>query len=79
MFSVFLIVNNYIIVVSLSLQFDSDLCRYMATIEAITPAGYIVIYDEWGNKEEVGGKACVTVVLCFISCYSIMIFTIVKK
>jgi len=26
---------------------------YMATIEAITPAGYIVIYDEWGNKEEV--------------------------
>ena len=51
----------------------------MATIEAITPAGYIVIYDEWGNKEEVGGKACVTVVLCFISCYIITIFTFVKK
>lgn len=73
----FLIVNNNNIVVSLSLWFDSDLCRYMATIEAITPAGYIVIYDEWGNKEEVGGKACVTIVLCFISCY--YDFTIVKK
>ncbi|KAK8675893.1 hypothetical protein V6N13_033954 [Hibiscus sabdariffa] len=26
---------------------------YDATIEAITPNGYLVSYDEWGNKEEV--------------------------
>ncbi|ERM99754.1 survival of motor neuron-related-splicing factor 30 isoform X2 [Amborella trichopoda] len=26
---------------------------YDATIEAITPIGYFVSYDEWGNKEEV--------------------------
>ncbi|KAJ7541121.1 hypothetical protein O6H91_10G047200 [Diphasiastrum complanatum] len=26
---------------------------YNATIEAITPLGYLVVYDEWGNKEEV--------------------------
>lgn len=26
---------------------------YNATIEALTPNGYFVIYDEWGNKEEV--------------------------
>lgn len=27
--------------------------RYDATIEAITPNGYYVTYDSWGNKEEV--------------------------
>lgn len=27
--------------------------RYDATIEALTPNGYYVSYDEWGNKEEV--------------------------
>lgn len=27
--------------------------RYDATIEALTPNGYFVSYDEWGNKEEV--------------------------
>ncbi|KAL2653457.1 hypothetical protein R1flu_021585 [Riccia fluitans] len=26
---------------------------YNATVEAITPNGYFVAYDEWGNKEEV--------------------------
>ncbi|CAI0437709.1 unnamed protein product [Linum tenue] len=26
---------------------------YDATVEAITPNGYFVAYDEWGNKEEV--------------------------
>ncbi|CAI0378442.1 unnamed protein product [Linum tenue] len=26
---------------------------YDATVEAITPNGYYVAYDEWGNKEEV--------------------------
>lgn len=55
------IVEIHNIVVFRKSGFDSDLCRYMATIEAITPAGYIVIYDEWGNKEEVGGQACVGV------------------
>ncbi|KAG0626313.1 hypothetical protein M758_2G118600 [Ceratodon purpureus] len=29
------------------------LCRYKATVEAVTPGGYFVVYDEWGNKEEV--------------------------
>ncbi|KAL9325464.1 hypothetical protein ACSQ67_006109 [Phaseolus vulgaris] len=28
---------------------------YDATIEAYTPNGYYVSYDNWGNKEEVGG------------------------
>lgn len=31
------------------------LCRYKATVEAVTPGGYFVVYDEWGNKEEVCG------------------------
>ncbi|KAG0626320.1 hypothetical protein M758_2G118600 [Ceratodon purpureus] len=26
---------------------------YKATVEAVTPGGYFVVYDEWGNKEEV--------------------------
>ncbi|XP_024369417.1 uncharacterized protein [Physcomitrium patens] len=26
---------------------------YKATVEAVTPGGYFVLYDEWGNKEEV--------------------------
>lgn len=27
--------------------------RYDATVEAYTPNGYYVSYDNWGNKEEV--------------------------
>lgn len=27
--------------------------RYDATIEALTPNGYLVSYEGWGNKEEV--------------------------
>ncbi|KAF8404013.1 hypothetical protein HHK36_008889 [Tetracentron sinense] len=30
---------------------------YDATIEALTPNGYYVSYNEWGNKEEVNGVA----------------------
>lgn len=30
-----------------------DYCRYDATIEALTPNGYLVAYNGWGNKEEV--------------------------
>lgn len=29
--------------------------RYKATVEAVTPGGYFVVYDEWGNREEVRG------------------------
>jgi survival-of-motor-neuron-related-splicing factor 30 len=27
--------------------------RYDATIDSLTPNGYYVTYDGWGNKEEV--------------------------
>jgi hypothetical protein len=26
--------------------------RYTATVKAVTPIGYIVTYDDWGNTEE---------------------------
>lgn len=29
---------------------------YKATVEAVTPGGYFVVYDEWGNKEEVNAS-----------------------
>jgi hypothetical protein len=31
-------------------------CRYTATVKAVTPIGYIVTYDDWGNTEEVGAR-----------------------
>ena len=31
------------------------LCRYKAIIEAVTLGGYFVVYNEWGNREEVRG------------------------
>jgi len=45
---------NFIYLCLLCFHFDVLwICRYDATIEAYTPNGYYVSYDNWGNKEEV--------------------------
>lgn len=31
------------------------LCRYKVIVEVVILGGYFVVYDEWGNKEEVCG------------------------
>ncbi|WVY89075.1 hypothetical protein V8G54_037993 (chloroplast) [Vigna mungo] len=44
---------SVILVVQVFLKYALAYARYNATIEAYTPNGYYVSYDNWGNKEEV--------------------------
>jgi len=45
----------------------SCIARYNATVEALTPNGYYVAYDGWGNSEEVCSPFLEITVLFFFA------------